>query len=142
MPLQEPSTQTSHADGQKSILAPAVSVIETSGLLWANEDGTVDCPPGEETVLVEFEPQSGTQELCIHAVGAADALNCEYTFRHNLADISFSSESPLGSLVDPYSFTKNLGHPLTTERGTAQYTVVNNGDTERQLAARMIIEEK
>lgn len=116
------------------------TVVESSNMEWANDDGTVTCPSGEETTLVEYEPPSDANEVRIHALGAADATDMKYRLRYGGNEISFTAESPLGGINAPFSFTDDLGAPLSAGGSSIMFNAVNEGAEDRDLAGRFYLE--
>lgn len=113
-------------------------VVESSDLETANPDGTVTCPAGEETVIMEHEPTTDDTTTLLHALGASDAPDIRFRLRY-ATNISFTMESPPGGVNDPYSYTNELGAPLTTTR-TLKLTAVNDGGASKDLVSRGHVE--
>ncbi len=116
------------------------TVIESAQLEDANDDGTITCPGGEETALIEFEPAGTGSRALLHAIGATDASGLEYRLRFGGNDISFTAQSPLGGVNDPFSFTDELGKPLTAGSATLFFTAINNTENDIDLVARAHVE--
>jgi hypothetical protein len=116
------------------------TVVETSEFQDANPDGTITCPPGEETILAEYEPATDQSRVLLHAMGASDNTDVRYRLRYGSTEISFTAESPLGGINSPFSFTDSLGKPLTAGNGTVALTTLNDGGAAVDLAARLHLE--
>lgn len=118
------------------------TLVESSGMEYANDDGTITVDPGEELALAEYEPASDTKRALLHAYGATDAQDVVYRLRYGGTDISFTSESPLGGINDPFSFTEQLGAPLSAGSKTLTITALNDKTDAIDLVARMHIETR
>lgn len=115
-------------------------VVESSDFPEANDDGTITVPANEERGLIEYEPATGESRSQVHAIGATDAQGVQYRMRYGGEEISFTTESPLGQINEPFSFTEAFGKPLTAGAGTVQYTAVNSNDQPIDLVGRMFVE--
>lgn len=113
-------------------------VIESSDFQWANADGSITVPAGQEETLVEYEPLNEDNRIFLHALGASNASDVEFRLRYG-ENISFTTESSIGSINDPFSFTDKLGAPLTSQ-ATVKYTAINSSDADVNLAGRMHLE--
>lgn len=113
-------------------------VIETSDLEAANPDGSITVPAGGEQVLCEYEPTGDDNRALLHTLGAADANDIQYRLKYG-TNTSFTTESPVGLITNPYSFTETAGAPLTTT-STFRYVAVSSRDQDIDLAARMHIQ--
>lgn len=109
-------------------------VIESEELPHANDDGSITVPDGDEVTLVEYEPVGDTV-VYLHALGAADAQGVEYRL-YDGQDIAHGTESPVGTINNPFSFTQKLGGPLSTD-DLIQYNAVNTSGSDVDLAGRM-----
>lgn len=115
-------------------------IVESSDFENANNDGTMTVPADEEQTLVEYEPPSGDNRALIHGFGATDALDVEYRLRYGGEEISFTTETSLGSITDPFVFREVFGRPATAGSGTVQLTALNASQNPVELVARMFVE--
>jgi hypothetical protein len=111
-------------------------VVETTNVDGANADGSITANAGQTVTLVEYDNR-GNGMAYLSAVGAADALNCTYALKVE-EDTVFSTESPLGTIVNPFSFSEKMGHPLPVG-DRVRYEATYNGTGSVNLAGRMIL---
>lgn len=117
-----------------------IVITESSDFSQSNDDGSVTVPANEEMGLVEYEPPSGDNRVLIHGFGATDALDVRYRLRYGGEEISFTTETALGGVTDPFIFREVFGSPATAGSGTVQLTALNDGDQPVDLVARMFVE--
>lgn len=139
MPHTEDET-TSVRLPEEALHARDFVLVETSDFPSSNADGSVTVADGEEQSLVEYEPPTGNHKALIHAFGATDAADVQYRLRFGGEEISFTAESSLGGVNDPFSFVDVLGKPLTAGTGTVQFTAINTSGSPIDLVARMFLE--
>lgn len=138
----DPQGRPSTLAGYRLLDRSSLVVRETSDLEMANDDGSISLTPGDETAIVAHEPASD-QGCFVLAVGASDEQNVSYGLR---VDDNYwfggRTESPLGSINDPFSFVDALGAMIPAVSNVeyvAVYDPTASGDIE--LAARLFVEE-
>lgn len=134
MPSQPQGAYTNPIDIENFLVIESTQ-METQ---HANADGSVTVPANDSAILVEYEPVESEIQILLHALGAANANGVRFRLNYG-QDISYTSESPLGSISDMYSFTKELGDPITSEDIVA-YEAINTTGSDIDLAARMALE--
>jgi len=113
-------------------------VLETSNLDEANDDGTVTLSPGDTQALIRYD--LGTP-VALQAIGANDRDNVTYEIRiNNEKTVGGQTNSPVGTLNNPFSFVGNLGAAIPAEKleYIASYDPAASGNID--LAARAHME--
>ena len=109
-------------------------LVETSDLQDANDDGSVTIEANTERELLLYENRADHPFL-LHFLGAADALDVQYVLRVG-QEIVFTSESPVGTITNPFVFADYYGGPMAFARDIT-YSARNNTGSSIDLAGRM-----
>ena len=108
-----------------------IVIEETSNLDDANSAGIVEIDPGETKTILDYRPKRDVKLL---ATGATDQPDCTFELRHG-SEIVYDSESPLGTVNEPFSFIDHYGEALDCQ-DDLQLKVTNTGDSTRKFAGR------
>lgn len=114
-------------------------VVETADLPSdeTTDGGAMAVDPGERKAVIRYRtPQSRVK---LHALGMNDELDAEYQL-HIDGEISASTESPLGTINDPFSFGDVYGRAVSA-KSDIEYMVINHGDATLEFAGRMFLRE-
>lgn len=134
---QEVNIQGSTPDSRIGMLAPQNLVVsETDDLDAANDDGSVTLEPGDSVTVVEIATDQPTALL---AVGASDAEDVEYQLVvDDQYPIGRATNSPLGTVNDPFSFVDVLGGAVPAQRSVSyQASLAPEAGSSVDLVGRM-----
>lgn len=103
-----------------------------------NADGSVSVAPGGDRSVLRF--RTDADRIKVYGYGLNDQPDC--IFQHFLDDnLATTTQSPLGPIADPFSFYEMYGQPISAE-DVVEIRVTNNGDTSKNFAGRMFIQEQ
>jgi hypothetical protein len=111
-------------------------VVQETSLMNESADGVITVDPGDREVILRWDDNA---HLGLHALGANDSPEMWYILKLD-NEIVARTASPLGTLVNPYSFTDNLGEPVQAPSGRIEYEVWNVGNQSRDMGSRAFIE--
>jgi plastocyanin len=113
-------------------------VVETADLEDANDDGTITVEPGSTETFVQFRGQPHN----VLAGGAVDRADVRYNLEADgSTTVGGTTNSPLGSINEPFSFVATLGGAPGVERRSAYKAFLSEGaDAPVRLAGRLFVE--
>lgn len=132
----------SHSDGGPSGVrlmdANRYVALETTNLDEANTNGTVTLQPGDSQALIRWDREL---EVAIMAIGAVDKDDVQYEIRANHDQtVGGVTQSPLGTINDPFSFVQELGAAVPVQTFEYVATLSQNASSPVDLAARAHME--
>lgn len=125
----------------RSISPRSYIVRETDDLDAAKDNGTVKLSPGETVELVAHEPQ--TAAALVTAIGANDEQDVVYWIEvDNTYTVGGQTNSPLGTINDPFSFVATLGGAIPVESYVAYKAgMPSTASGPVDMAGRLHVEE-
>lgn len=113
-------------------------VVETADMDGANDDGTVTLQPGDTKVLVSY----AGDPFAALALGANNEQGVEYVLRADSdRTVGGVTQSPLGSIGDPFSFVQAIGAAVSCEKSIEYIARADPNMTDPvDVAARLHVE--
>lgn len=129
----------SSRSGQRVIDPVRYFEVETDDLDAANEDGTITLEPGDRKAIVIADQDKPT---LLHGVGATDEANVTYQVRLDSRQyVGRSTNSPLGSINNPWMYPEKVGGSLPADRSVAYVAKLDQSATAPvDLAGRLVAE--
>lgn len=116
-------------------------VVETAGLDDANLDGSITLQPGEQREIVGIEHE-GAAPIILYAVGATDRVDVSYRLTYgNDNNLGGWTQSPLGSINNPFSFVQSLGRTIPVDQRVSYVARLSDqAESSVDLAGRVHVE--